>query len=69
MMMGAVDTEYTRRVRTPAEAWSFVMTHLDTGELLNVEIKAQDWRAEDESDWIDTLRVSVLVRTVDKEST
>ena len=62
MKLGAVDVEYTTRVRTPPEAWAFLMEHLEEGELLSMKMTAQEWRHEDDDEWTDTLLVSVLVR-------
>lgn len=65
MKLGAVDVEYTTRVLTPQEAWTFIMARLEEGELLEVKIVAQEWRHEDDDEWRDTLKVSVLVRKED----
>lgn len=62
MKLGAVDVEFTTRVLTLPEAWTFVMEKLEGLEVLTVEITAQEWRAEDDAEWTDTFKVAVCGR-------
>lgn len=62
MKLGATDIEYSTRVLTLPEAWTFIMEKLEGLETLTIEITAQDWRHEDDTEWTDTYLVKVCGR-------
>lgn len=58
----AVDIKQTTRVTVLAEAWVFVMDKLEGLDLHSINITAQDWKADDSSDWVNTFLVEVSGR-------
>ena len=67
MMLGAQDITHSTRVKELSEAWAFVMEKLDGLDLLSINITAQDWRRDDDEEWVETFLVKVSGRV--EEST
>ena len=67
MKPGVTDVTFSTRVTDLPAAWVFVMEKLGEHELLSVQITAQDWKQDEDTEWVETFLVSVEVRL--KEAT